>query len=196
MFKGAERPMAGESDAVSASQISLPLGLVVEKRKSTHRWGNWIWRPVAVIPGARAGVEWHEMMSGEGWTRYHLATLPLTLHRKETEAYLSNLLSGEPVIYAVLRPVDPANAERPVKAHLVTASPYAAQDHTDNDTDIVEKVSMPEPVIAWVRAFAETHHKEEAFKKRRRDRLDLEEQKFGKEPIFKPGRRPEEGLDS
>lgn len=179
--------MAGLEEKVLAREITLPLGLVVEKRKSTHPWGDWIWRPVAVIPGAQANVDWHEMISGEDWTQYHIATLPLVLHRKETEAYKSNLESGNPTIYAVLRPAEPPNDERPIKAHLVTASPYEAQDHTDTDFDSVEKIAMPEAVIAWVRAFTDAHHVDQPFKKRRRDKLDIEDQKFGKEPIFRPG---------
>ncbi|MBL4598006.1 MAG: DUF3305 domain-containing protein, partial [Rhizobiaceae bacterium] len=47
-----------------------------------------------------------------------------------------------------------------------------------------EKVAMPEAVAALIQAFVEEHHVDEKFIKRRRDKLDLEEQKFGKTPIF------------
>ena len=43
---------------------------------------------------------------------------------------------------------------------------------------------MPEPIAAFIQAFVEEHHIEEKFIKRRRDRLNVEEQKFGKSPIF------------
>jgi hypothetical protein len=40
-----------------------------------------------------------------------------------------------------------------------------------------------------IQAFVEEHHVEEKFKKRRRDRLDVDEQIFGKNPIFTPRTR-------
>jgi hypothetical protein len=65
--------------------ISMPLGVVVERRELDNRWQRFAWKPVAVIPGAAPVTEWRELMRGEGFVRWHAATLPLELHRKETE---------------------------------------------------------------------------------------------------------------
>ena len=73
-------------------------------------------------------------------------------------------------MYVVMRE---SEDDTPFEMVLVTASPYEAQDYADNGEDIVEKVSMPEGVIAWVREFTEAYHEEEVFKKRRRDKLDV-----------------------
>jgi hypothetical protein len=64
---------------------------------------------------------------------------------------------------------------------MVTASPYEGQDYADNGEDLVEKVPMPEGLIAWVRDYALQHHHEEAFIKRKRDkkRVDLKEEGKG-----------------
>jgi hypothetical protein len=83
-----------------------------------------------------------------------------------------------PSIYVVLREEAPDAA--PFEVVLVTASPYEGQDYADNGEDIVEKVAMPAGLIAWVRDFAQTHHTDQAFIKRRRDRMSVEQREDGK----------------
>jgi hypothetical protein len=43
----------------------------------------------------------------------------------------------------------------------------------------VEKIPMPEGLIAWVRDFAQAYHTDEEFKKRRRDRVKVDAQQDG-----------------
>jgi len=174
---------------VEYREVSIPLGIVVEKRKSTHPWGDWTWTPIAVFMNAKDDAEWVEMLRGDDYVRYHAATLPLTLHRKETEALRLNLMLPEPELYVVLQENDDAASSYPYVPHVVTASSYEAQDFHDAGDDIIEKVAMPEGVAALIQAFVEEHHVEEDFKKRRRDEVDIEEQKFGKTPIFTPRTR-------
>ena len=150
--------------------VRMPLGVVVERRKSTSRWQDWIWRPVSVIHGAPpVGPEWRELLRGETWTHYHAANLPLELHRVETEAYLLNLAQEPPRIYVVLRPAtEPAaQAYRPL---LITASPVEAEGYLASGDEIVEGVPMPAAVIAWLRDFVDRHHVERPFVKRKRAR--------------------------
>lgn len=170
-------------DIIARREISIPLGIVIERRKSKHPWGDWIWQPVEVIPGASAVDDWVTLRAGEDWEHFHIATLPLTLHRKETEALKMNIEGGDPHLYVVLRENDDTDGP-PMIAHMVTASPYDAQDFLDTSEDLTEKVPMPPSIFEWIRAFVTEHHKEEVFKKRRRDRLNVEDHKFGKEPIF------------
>lgn len=173
--------------SIAQTEVSLTMGLVVERRPSKHPWADWIWRPVAAYLISDQGIpDWTVLREHDGVTRYHAGTLPLTLHRKETEALRLNLMLPEPELYAILREsTDPASPF-PYVAHAITASSYEAQDYQDTDDDVIEKLAMPEPVAAFIQAFVELHHAEEPFKKRRRDKLDVEEQKFGKNPVFKP----------
>jgi hypothetical protein len=127
---------------------------------------------------------WQELMRGEDYIRYHAATLPLTLHRKETEALRLNLMLDVPELYVVLQENEDQMSEFPYVPHIVTASSYHAQDFHDAGDEIVEKVAMPDGVAALIQAFVEEHHVDEVFIKRRRDKLDTEDQKFGKTPIF------------
>lgn len=174
---------------VQNREVVIPLGIVVEKRKSKHPWGDWNWLPVAVFMNAAEDAAWVELMRGDDYVRYHAATLPLTLHRKETESLRLNLMLDAPELYVILRENDDPASAFPYVPHLVTASSYESQDYQDAGDDIIEKVAMPEGVAALIQAFVEEHHVEEQFKKRRRDEVDIEELKFGKTPIFTPRTR-------
>ncbi|WP_150121209.1 DUF3305 domain-containing protein, partial [Sulfitobacter sp. HI0076] len=63
-----------------------------------------------------------------------------------------------------------------------------AQDYCDSAEEVVEKVAMTPGLMAWVQEFVEEFHQEEAFVKRRRDRLrtDLKQDGIGDPRIEKP----------
>ncbi|RMF02916.1 MAG: DUF3305 domain-containing protein [Alphaproteobacteria bacterium] len=166
--------------------VTMPVGVVVAREEIDSPWQDHEWRPVAVLPGAPQVEAWTELRQGEGWVHYHAGTVSLELYRKETEAYKFNLEGREPVLYVVLaeeEDEEEGDDAAPYQVHLVTASPFEAQDYLDSGEEIVEPVPMPEPIIAWIQGFIDEHHQEEKFKKRRRDEVDLEEHKFGQEPI-------------
>lgn len=163
---------------------SMPMGVVVERRDIDNPWQEHVWRAVAVIPGAPPVNEWRRLNQGPGWVQYHAATLPLTLHRGETEAYLMTLGEHPPSLYVVLRPTS-AGSTHEIKPHLVTAAAFEAQEHLDAGEDIVERVPMPPGVAAWVQDFVERHHSHKPFVKRKRRRGDA----VGNEPPEDPPRR-------
>lgn len=173
-------------NTVESWEVSIPLGIIVEKRKSTHIWADWNWTPVGVIVKADPHADWEELRRDDNHICYLAATLFLELHRKDTEALQINLMLPEPELYVVLQENEDHKSEYPFVPHVVTASSYQMQDYMEAGDDIVEKVAMPEAVAALIQAFVEEHHVDEKFIKRRRDKLDLEEQKFGKTPIFAP----------
>lgn len=147
---------------------SMRVGIVVERRSSSHPWADHIWTPVAVIPGAPPADPqgpWKILKQGEGWEQYLAGTLEIEIWRTDTEAYLDGLSTTPPNVYVVLREAD--GGEHDYVPFLATVSTYEAQDYTDGGEDIVEGVPMPEAVTAWLRAFVEKHHAPEPFKKRR-----------------------------
>ena len=131
---------------------------------------------MAVLPGA-GPADWNEMRREGEAVEYHAATLPLTLWAAETESYLANLSDTIPSIYVVLRE---DAGEVPFDAVLVTTSTYEAQDYADSSEEIVEKVAMPDGLIAWVRDFVQEHYEHEEFVKRRRDRARVDLVEDGK----------------
>jgi Protein of unknown function (DUF3305) len=149
---------------------TLQIGVVLRRSPGVTRWARWSWRAVGVLPGA-ADADWVVLRQQDGVTEYHAATLTIELHGAETDAYLHGLSAQVPCVYVVMRETD--DQERPFDLVLVTASPYEAQDYTDNGEDIIEKVAMPDALIAWVERFAQRHHTDEVFKKRRRDKKDV-----------------------
>ena len=150
---------------------SLPVGVIVRRQPGVTRWAKWVWRPVAVIPGAPP-ADWRELRREGEAVEYHAATLDLTIHRADAEAYRMALAKEPPSVYVVLRPA--AGQGRAYDVFAVTASPYEAQDHADAGEDLVEPVPMPPAVAAWLTDFVARHHREEPFVKRKRDRVKVE----------------------
>lgn len=145
----------------------MPVGVVVQRTPGVTRWANWAWKAVAAIPGAPP-ADWSVLHEEENRVAYHAATRPLHLHGAETEAYMAGLAAKVPSLYVVMRRRE--DPQRPFDVVLVTASPYEAQDYTDNGEDIVEKIAMPDGIIGWVRDFTDRFHQDEVFVKRRRDK--------------------------
>ncbi len=159
-------------------KITLPLGIVLRKTPGVTRWAKWVWRAVAVLPGA-GPAEWRELRRDGDAVEYHAATVPLDLYRTDTDAYLTELSTETPSIYVVMREYDAS--ESGLEVVLATASPFDGQDYADNGDDIVELVPMPPALVALVHDWVEKHHKEEKFVKRRRDkrRIDMVEDGIG-----------------
>lgn len=177
---------------------TISLGVIVEKRRIDHPWAEDEWRAVAVIPGAPERRPWTLLREGERAVQYHAATLPLTVHRAETEAYLYNLQAPHPSVFVVMRRDGSGAGPGPYKVAGVTVSPYEAQDYLDSGEEEVERVTMPGDVRAWLETFVATRHREEPFVKRKRDKVNVEEHKFGQEPITELRqrmRRAEKGDD-
>ena len=164
-------------------QETLPLGVVLERRRIDNPWKDFDWRPLAVIPGAAAfdpEGEWRVLREGEDWIHYHSGTLSLELFRRETEGYKVNLSHDPPRIFVVLRDGADAGGAHDIVPFLVTACPYEAQDYMDSGEDIVEAVVMPADVIAFVQAFIDRHHVDEPFVKRKQKPHDPDRVGFGR----------------
>lgn len=157
---------------------SIPVGVVIRKQPGVTRWATWIWRPVAVLPGA-GPAEWRELRREGEAVEYHAATVALEVHRAETEAYRVALSNAPPMLSVILRPAA-AGAAFPVEVFAVTANPYEAQDYQDSGEEIVETVAMPAGLVAWLSDFVARHHADEPFVKRRRDRVEIDRVEDGK----------------
>ncbi|MCV6825089.1 MULTISPECIES: DUF3305 domain-containing protein [Halocynthiibacter] len=155
----------------------MPLGVVIRRVPGVTKWVPFAWKAVAVLPGS-GEANWRELRSYEDTVEFHAATRPLELHRADAESYKHGLSTRVPSIYVVMRQ---EIASEPPEIVLVTASPYEAQDYADSGEELVEKVPMPEGLVAWVRDFVDAHYEEEIFVKRRRrnERVDLKDDGIG-----------------
>lgn len=179
---------------------TMPLGVVIERRRSDHPWIDYTWRPVEVIPGAPPldpHGPWTLLGEGDGWIRFHAGTLTLNLYRSETETYRINLSQEAPRVFVVLRGSDDCAVDHEMIPFIVTADPFEAQHYLDSGEDMVEVVPMPPEVLALVSDFVAEHHVEEVFVKRQRKGKKGKEDPFSRRPpVERPplarrnGRRP------
>ena len=147
-------------------------------------WVDHVWKANGIALEFPPDLKWKKLTVTQGNAHY-IVSAELQLHRGETVAYFANINDNEPSVYIVLRELDEGEEEDvPLHVHLVTVSPYEAADYLDSGEDIVERIPMPEALIDEVKRFTAEHHYEEKFRKRKRDKLDIEEHKFGQEPIF------------
>jgi hypothetical protein len=91
----------------------------------------------------------------------------IELHRTETANYRSNLASGAPALWVVLRA---AAGEPAYDVLIVTADPAEGEAFTDAGHDLVEFVPMPVVIAERIGDFIAEHHVERPFIRRQRDR--------------------------
>lgn len=149
----------------------IPVGVVAERRKAASQWIDFVWRPVAVLPGLPAAAPWTVLASGGGTTTFYAGPAEIELHRSDTGNYRDNLASGSPAIWVALRPTE---GEPPYQIVVVTADPSEGEAFTETGVDLVDAVPMPDMIREVVAAFVAEHHVERPFVKRKRDRADPE----------------------
>jgi hypothetical protein len=165
--------------------ITISLGVTIAKQAVDSPWADHTWRAVSVFVGADPLTSWRLLERREGYEHYHVATVPLELHRKETPGYIANLTSGNPGLYVIIRPGGATSESTdPVHIALVTASAHDVEAYGHLGEEVIGQVAFPEDVRALLEAFIDAHHQDEVFHKRqRREHHVAEEHKFGQEPI-------------
>ena len=181
---------------VEGRSTSLTVGVVIAKEEIDHAWQDHRWRPLDVVLGQPEMTNGALIQQGEGFAHYFAGSHEVELHRKETSAYIVNLENETPVVYVVLTEAEDDVGEMPFEVRLVTVSPFEAQDYLDSGEDIVEAIPMTKPMIAWLERFIAEHHEEETFIKRQRDRVRLDIEKFGQEPLAVTRQRQRRKFDA
>lgn len=151
--------------------VRIPVGVVIERRKAKSPWADFIWRPVAVLPGVPSATPWTELDGDADRMNFYGGTAVINLYRSDTSGYWENLATGAASLWVSLRPT---GREPPYEITAVTADPSEGEAFTECATDLVETVPMPEPVRAAIASFVAEHHIEHPFVKRQRDRADPE----------------------
>jgi hypothetical protein len=136
-------------------QTSIPVGVVVERRKATSAWVDVVWRSVAVLPGVPDTAPWTVITTGEDVATFYVGAADIELYRTEAEHYCSNLESAEPSVWVALRPT---GADPPYALFAVTVDPAEGESFTQAGGDVVDAVPMPAAVREIVEAFVAQHH--------------------------------------
>lgn len=153
--------------------VRIRLGIVLERHRGVTPWQAVVWRVADVFPGAPpTDGHWRELCAGEGWARYHAATLDMDLFHTDTAGYHLNLSQRPPRVWVVLRPAGDETAgtpedERPAP-FFVTASAHEAEAYQVSGAETVEPVPMPAELVALVADFVAQHHVDAPFVKRER----------------------------
>ncbi|HLA19855.1 MAG TPA: DUF3305 domain-containing protein [Pseudolabrys sp.] len=149
---------------------SIPVGVVVERSKSSSQWADFYWRPVGVLAGEPETLPWTKLNDDGERASFYAGSAEIELYRTETANYRDNLRLETPLLWVILRPVE---ADPPYELAAVTADPAEGEAMTEAGTNLVDTVAMPKPVQDAVAAFVAEHHVEaEVFVKRKRDRAN------------------------
>lgn len=147
-------------------EVSMPVGVVCEKRRIDHKWVDHVWEPVAVLSDVPDVAPWTLLLREGPVERYYIGAADLTLATTETASYRDNLLAPPPRLWVVVR----EEGETPLNLVTVTADPLEAEGHTETGTSIVGAVPMPPDIAGAIAAFVDEHHVERVFIKRQRKR--------------------------
>ncbi len=151
--------------------LSIPVGVVVERRRADSPWIDFVWRGVAVLPGEPEMAPWSSVREQGETTLFYAGSAAIDLYRSETARYRENLASGSPSIWIVLSPCEGA---WPYSVAAVTADPAEGEASTEAGANLVEAVPMPEVLREAIESFIAEHHVEREFVKRKQHRADPE----------------------
>ncbi len=173
------------SGPAPAKTISIALGVTIAREAFDNPWQDHVWRAVSVFLDAEPVETWRVLEQRPGYDHYHVATLPLELHRKETPGYLANLMGEQPGIYVIIRPGPSIHdGPEPVHVALITASAHDVEAYGHLGEEVIGCVAIPAAVRELIEAFVDAHHVEETFRKRKRKPHMVEDDhQFGQEPI-------------
>lgn len=151
--------------------LSIPVGIVVERRRADSPWVDFVWRGVAVLPDEPETKPWTILREQDGTTLFYAGSAAVDLYPSETARYRDNLASGSPSIWIVL---SPAEGAWPYAVATATADPAEGEAFTEAGANLVEAVPMPQVLRAAIETFVAEHHVEREFVKRKRRRADPE----------------------
>jgi len=149
----------------------IVVGVVVERRKASSPWVDFLWRPVGILPDAPDLPAWSVLREEDEAVLFYAGSRTVVLHRSETARYRDNLATGSPMLWVVL---SPAEGDWPYILAAVTADPAEGEAFTEAGANLVESVAMPDVVREAVESFVAEHHVEREFFKRKRDRANPE----------------------
>ena len=160
----------------STTLVSIPVGVVVERRRAKSVWTEFLWRPVSVLARKPSAEPWTVLEVQAESVLFYAGGAVIELHRTESTYYRDNLASDTPRLWVIL---SPAGSDPPYELLAVTADPAEGEGFTDAGNNLVETVPMPHDILAIIDHFIATHHVERPFVKRRREPAKFSRQKDG-----------------
>jgi hypothetical protein len=147
--------------------VRIPLGVVVERRRAKSPWVDFVWRPVAVLPGVPDAAPWTALAGDADCMNFYVGAADLELYRSDASGYRDNLETGAALLWVALRPT---GRDPPYEIAAVTAEPGEGESFTEGATNLVESLPMPDSIYAIIAEFVTDHQVDRPFVKRQRDR--------------------------
>jgi Protein of unknown function (DUF3305) len=151
--------------------MTIPVGVVIERRRAKSAWADFVWRPVAVLPGVPDALPWTALGGTPECMNFYAGESEIELYRADTSGYRDNLATNKPQLWVALRPT---GAEPPYEIAAITAEPSEGEAFNETATNLVEAMPMPDSIRSAIAAFVAKHNFEHPFVKRQRDRTDPE----------------------
>jgi len=137
---------------------SFPVAVVMQRRPAKSRWVDFVWEPLAVLPGEH-GDQARLLVDQEGLAQWLHPGFTLELHRDEIEGYYENVATADPRVFVLWR----MDEERALPL-FVTASTAEAGRWLDGGHS-VDGVPMPPEIYAWVGDYVEKNYRPEPRKR-------------------------------
>ena len=166
------------------SHLQIPVAVILQRRAVEHPWQDTEWRASGFILDPPSGIHGKKRAQTDEIVEYFAECDAIDLFAQDAEGYEPNIESEAPSVW-VISDADDDDADNPLplRIHLVTVSAYEAQEYLDPGELQIDVLPMPEELLALTTAFCAAQPKPEPFRKRKRDRVDTEEYRFGKEPL-------------
>jgi hypothetical protein len=155
---------------MSSALKRMSVGIVVERRKASSQWIDYVWRPVAALGGVPQTPPWTVLSQDGDVTLFYAGAAEIEFFRSATSNYRDNL-AGDQALWVALRPTE---TDPPYTLLAVTVDPSEGESFTETGVDLVEHVPLPDVVRETMIDFVAEHHVEQTFFKRKRDRADPE----------------------
>jgi hypothetical protein len=152
--------------------VRVPVGIIVERRRATTAWAEFVWRPSAVLPGVPDTPPWTMLETEADRTAFYVGVVEILLYRTDSAGYRDNLCDDAPLLWVALQPT--GDAGRPYEISAATADPGEGEAYSENAGNLVEALPMPDAIRNIVARFVAEHHVDRPFFKRQRDRANLE----------------------
>ena len=124
-----------------------------------NKWARRSLRPAAVLADLPTLDPGTVMTEHNDVRTIYLGDHAVQLHSGETRHYIDNLAAAQPSLWVAMDET---------KVQIVTADPYEGEALASDTERMVEALPMPPVIAARIRFFADTHHVEEEFYKRKR----------------------------
>lgn len=135
---------------------SMPIAVVMQRRRARHRWASEAWAAVAVVPDCGGLAPLQYLNHSEERDSYLVSGLELQLYPDENEGYYENCMAPEAKVFVMWRMQD--GRAMPVQASVS----YVEGTRMFDSGESADGVAMPAEIHAWLAAYLRDHYQPRA----------------------------------